>query len=187
MSESRVGKGLAVELEPGITRLTLGVAATAAAFNSEAPIPILEGPDNGLYARLCQLATSLGEVVADDDTLTGDILKDGRRGLRRRMYAGMTMFVKQGSPLEMTATLAHEHGHRYTDDVYDMEGCIVSETVADGSAFVVCDHFGLDISERSFPFIARYNKGEFTAEMLDGIRTAATDIIQGLNRQEQTP
>src|SRR3989344_1515571 len=116
MSEQRTGEGLALDLEPRIAKLMVGVAATASTLE-DGPIPYLEGTDNGLYARLCQLAVSLGEVVADDDNLTGEILKDGRRGLRRRMYSGMTMFVKQGSPLEMTATLAHEHGHRYTADV----------------------------------------------------------------------
>jgi hypothetical protein len=183
MSEQKFGKGQALELEPRITRLTLGVAATAAALRHE-PIPVLEGPDNGLYARLCLLATSLGEIVADDDTLTKDILKDGKRGLRRQMHSGMTNFVKQGSPLEMTATLAHEQGHRYTAPVYDMKGHVVSETIADGSAFVACDYFGLDISNRSFPFIAGYNNGKFTTEMLNGIRVAATDIIQRLNEQQ---
>ncbi len=113
--------GLAVELQPRITKLVLDVAATAAALDKEAPIPVLEGDDNGLYARLCKLAVSLGEMVADDDRLTGGILKGGKRGLRRQMYAGMTNFVKQGSPLEMAAILAHEQGHRYTDDAYDME------------------------------------------------------------------
>ena len=182
MTELKVGEGLRLDLEPRITRLTLGVAATAASFNPETPIPFLEGADNGLYARLRHLATSLGEIVADDDTLTGEILKDGRRGLRRQMYAGMTNFVKQGSPLEMTATLAHEQGHRYTADVFDMEGCVIGETIADGSSFVVCDFFGLDTSPRSFPFIAEYNKGEFSTEMLGGIRTAAADMIQLLTQ-----
>jgi hypothetical protein len=183
MSVNKVGEGLALELEPRITKLTLGVAATAAVLDKDAPIPHLMGTDNGLYARLYRLATSLGEMVADDDTLTGDILKDGKRGLRLQMYAGMTNFVKQGSPLEMTATLAHEQGHRYTADVYDMEAHVLSETIADGSAFVVCDHFGLDIAARAFPFLAGYNNGEFTSAMLDGIRVASTDIIQRLGQQ----
>ncbi|MHB1865283.1 MAG: hypothetical protein ACYCPS_03940 [Candidatus Saccharimonadales bacterium] len=182
MSERIVGEGLNLDLQPRIAKLILGVAATAATIES-GPIPYLEGADNGLYARLCQLATSLGEIVADDDARTGEILNDGRRGLRRQMYAGMTNFVKQGSPLEMTATLAHEQGHRYTADVFDLEGCVDSETIADGSAFVVCDYFGLDISPRSFPFIAGYNSGQFSADILDGIQSASTDIIQGLTQQ----
>lgn len=184
MTDTKGGESLQLDLDPQISKLILGVAATAAAFDSEAPIPHLEGTDNGLYARLCRLATSLGEMVADNDEMTGDILKDGKRGLRRQMYAGMTNFVKQGSPLEMTATLAHEQGHRYTADVYDMEAHILSETIADGSAFVVCDRFGLDISPRSFPFIAGYNNGDFSTAMLDGIQIAATDIIQRLDQQE---
>ena len=182
MSEMR-GGSLAVELEPRIRKLTLGVAAVAGALDKDAPIPMLEGDDNGLYARLCHLAVSLGEIVADDDSLTGDILKDGKRGLHRRMFAGMTNFVKQGSPLEMAATLAHEQGHRYTDDVYDMKAHILSETIADGSAFVVCDHFGLDISARSFPYIAGHNEGVFTSDMLDGIRVASLDMVLKLQDQ----
>ncbi len=182
MSESKAGQGSRLELEPGISKLTLGVVATAARLDKDAPIPFLEGSDNGLYDRLRRLAISLGEIVADDDKFMANILKGGKRGLRRQMYTGMTNFVKQGSPLEMTATLAHEQGHRYTDEVYDMEGCIVSETIADGSAFVVCDHFGLDISARSFPFIAGYNDGDFSSEMVDGIRVASTDIILMLDQ-----
>ncbi len=169
------------ELEPTIDDLVRGVEASTSSDATE--IPILEGEDNGAYTRLCNLALSLGELVADDDVLTGQILTEGRRGLRKQMWSGVTNFVKQGPPLEMTATLAHEQGHRYTEDVYDMEGHILSEVTADGTAFVVCRYFDLDISARSFPYIAGFNHGVFTPEMLDGIQTASTDMILRLQAQ----
>lgn len=174
---------LAVDLETPMKKLIVGVAATAATTAIDAPIPFLQGSDGGLYARLCRVATSLGEVVADDDAETGDILTRGKRGLRRQMASGMTNFVKQGSPAEMAATLAHEQGHRYTAPVYDLRGLFLSETIADGTAFVVCDANGLDISVRSFPYLAGYTEGAFTDEMIEGIHEAATDIMQLLDQQ----
>jgi len=178
MSESLSERALTHELEPRIAALVTGVLASPK--ERDELIPDLEGEDNGLYLRLTQLASNLGEVVEDNDELTRDILKDGRKGLRKQFYSGMVLMVKQGSPLDMTATLAHEHGHRYTDDVFDEAGMVVSETIAEGAAFVVCDYFGLDISARSFPYIAGYSSGGFTPEMVDGIRTASLGIIEGL-------
>ncbi len=61
---------------------------------------------------------------------------------------------------------------------------VLSETIADGSAFVVCDHFGLDISASSLPYIASYNEGVFTPEMLHGIRVASLDMVLRLQEQE---
>jgi hypothetical protein len=168
-----------IDVETRLKALEAGVLE-AASIQREADIQPLGGRDNGLYARLGFVAHSLGYEVEDNDELTGDILKDGRRGLRKQFGMGWILMVKQGSPLQMTATLAHEFSHHFTPDIYDEETLTLSETIAEGTAYVVCDYAGLDISSQAFPYIADYNRGEFTDEMRSGIVTASADLLTQL-------
>ena len=172
-----------IDVESRLRTLEVGVLQ-AASIERKANIPPLEGRDEGFYRRLGFVAHSLGYRVEDNDEITGEILRDGRRGLRKEFFIGWVLMVKQGSPLQMSATLAHELGHHYTDDIHDEETLALSETVAEGTAYVVCDHAGLDISSQVFPYIAGYNNGEFTDRMKSGIVTASTDL---LTRLEATP
>ena len=167
------------DVESRLEVLEAGVLQ-AVSTREEADILPLQDEDNGLYARLGFVAHSLGYRVEDNDELTGEILRDGRRGLRKQFAMGWILMVKQGSPLQMTATLAHELGHHYTPDIYDEETLALSETVADGTAYVVCDHAGLDISPQVFPYIAGYNEGVFTDRMRTGIVTASADLLTRL-------
>ena len=181
MPELRLAEhSLSLGLAPIIATLVEGV--TEFEGDPSATIPELEGPDGGLYLAMTSLAISLDERVVDDDNRTKDILIGDRKGLRHRFYGGFAILIKQGSPLAMTQRLAHELSHRYTEPVLvgDNVGYTHGETVAEGSAFVVCGHFGLDISAHAFPYIAGYNGGNFTSEMVAGIQTASTGIIEGL-------
>ena len=142
--------------------------------------PIVEdlvGDDGGLYARLVLLAQGLGYAVVDDDALTKDILRDGRKGLNMEFYSGPTLMIKQGPPLQMAATLGHEIGHHWTPDIYDEESCAFAETVAEGAAFVVCHYNGLDLSPQVFPYIAGYNNGIFTTASKGAIQDIGTAMI----------
>ena len=142
--------------------------------------PVVEdlvGDDGGLYARLVLLAQGLGYTVVDDDTLTKDVLRDGRKGLNHNFYSGPTLMIKQGSPLQMAATLGHEIGHHWTPDIYDEESQAFAESVAEGTAFVVCHSHGLDISPQAFPYIAGYNNGVFTDTSRSAIQDISTTML----------
>lgn len=140
----------------------------------------LKGTDNGLYPMLTELARRFGYRVEDNDAVTKEILRRGRKGLRKKFASGWVIMVKQGSPLQMSAILVHEIAHHFTPDVYNKQDQILSETIAEGTAFIVCYHYGLDISPQVFPYIAEYNNGEFTSEMRKGIKAASARIIKSV-------
>ena len=170
------------DLEPRIARLVAGVAIAEQLED----IPVLEGSDSGLYELLKRLAVSRGEIVEDRDEHTAGVLGPRKaRGLRKQFYGGLVLMVKQGPPLEMAATGAHENAHRWTVPKVDATTNVLSEVSAEGAAFVGLDYFGLDISARAFPFIADYNNGNFTPEMLSEIRTVSTHLIDGVLRVQQ--
>jgi len=146
----------------------------------------LEGSDNGLYPRLVELAQSLDYRVEDDDEVTKDILRDGRKGLRKGFVSGWMLMVKQSSPLQKFAILGHELAHHFTPPIQDREGQILSESVAEGVAFVVSDHYGLDISKQSFPHIAQYNAGKFTQEMKEMIEIISMWMVLSLPETNDT-
>lgn len=142
----------------------------------------LEGSDNGLYSKLGKLAKTLGCEVVDDDTVTKDILRDGRKGLRKQFASGWVIMVKQGSLLQMSATLNHELAHHFTPSIQNEQDLVFSESVAEGIAFIVHTQFGLDISKQSFPYIAGYNEGIFTTEMEEKIVTGSMWMVKHLNK-----
>ena len=165
-------------LEARVAVLEAGVLEHS---TTEASVPVLEGVDNGLYSQLGFVAHRLGYRVEDSDDITKEILKDGRRGLNKRFFSGPTIMIKQGAPLQMAATIAHEIGHHFTPPINDTYGQIFAEVVAEGTAFIVCDHQGLDISPQAFPYIAGYRKDGLTTGMKDDILAASTTILGHLH------
>lgn len=69
--------------------------------------------------------------------------------------------IDSGLPmLQRVKTLAHELAHALAGHGLgnDRTPVRVAETVAESVAFLVCDALGLDTSERSFPYVARFSR-----------------------------
>ena len=80
---------LAEGVKTGIAILEQGVKLAAVALQeNQHSDENLEGSDNGLYPNLIEVAVSHGYKVVDSDKLTKEILKDGRKGLRKRCFSG---------------------------------------------------------------------------------------------------
>ena len=67
------------------------------------------------------------------------------------------------------------------------------EVQAESVAFIVAEHFGLDTSEYSFPYIAGWSKGKpseelskYLSEIQEAAKTLVTAISEGLAALEQT-
>ena len=67
------------------------------------------------------------------------------------------------------------------------------EVQAESVAFIVAEHFGLDTSEYSFPYIAGWSKGKpseelgkYLSEIQEAAKTLVTAISEGLAAVEQT-
>ena len=81
-------------------------------------------------------------------------------------------------------TLAHETAHFVAGHRLGMSGPDV-ETVAESSAFVVLQHFGIDSGEYSFPYVARWaSDKQVLKRNLDAIQRTANQIIECLERPE---
>ncbi len=81
---------------------------------------------------------------------------------------------------QATKTLAHEAAHF----VADHNGFVPredAETVAEGAAYIVLYHFGLDVSDYSFAYVARWAEDKAVLRRnLETIRCTASTIIAGL-------
>jgi hypothetical protein len=116
----------------------------------EVPVPVLDS-DAG-----AELYTSL-EAVARTEGLTV-VRGHERLGTREQMQGfyepdNRLIALKEGSQLQMTKTLGHELGHHFAKHT---ESGPASETEAEGIAYVVLAHHGLDSGERSFPYVATW-------------------------------
>lgn len=166
------------KIREGILRLEKG--AKKSSKNPELcnmDIPDLRGRDYGLYARLGTVAESLKEEIVDEDEVTKEILTGGKKGLHKKFTFRSVVMVKEGSPLQMSATLTHELGHHFTGEVTNEEEYIESESTAEGVAFVVTDYYGLNIGSQAFPYIAGYNNSVFSPEVKRKIEAVSVYMI----------
>jgi hypothetical protein len=81
-------------------------------------------------------------------------------------------------------TLIHETAHLLSSEQQDLMRAD-KETLAESSAFVVLSHFGIDSSEYSFPYVARWAQDKAVLKRnLELIQTTAHTIISGISPDE---
>jgi hypothetical protein len=88
----------------------------------------------------------------------------------------------------MSKTLAHEMSHHVHLTRFGQESNRPEEreTVAESAAYVVCQHFGVDSGERSFPYVALWSKDRAAfQEALWSIQRVSAVIIDALEPEER--
>lgn len=160
------------------TGTVFDIAQTEGEPLPEVAVPLLEGEDGGpLMDRLLELAQREGvHVGLDRGELPGAAAGAYWPGERK-------IHLRVGPMRQMSKTLAHELAHhvhltRFGQESHRPEE---RETVAESAAYVVCQHFGLDSGERSFPYVALWSKerGVFQ-EALSSIQRVSAAIIDAL-------
>jgi hypothetical protein len=121
----------------------------------------------GVRVRLMRHALELGSLDANGD------------------YSPRTNQIRlRPNPMrQMAKTLAHELSHFVHITVVgeESEHREERETVAEGSAYVVAHHFGLDTGAYSFPYIAHWTKNrERLGAQLGVIQKVSSAIIDGI-------
>ena len=93
------------------------------------------------------------------------------------------------SESQIMKTAIHETAHAklHDRDVMQEQGIqkdqMTREVEAESIAYTVCQHFGLDTSEYSFPYIAGWSSSKDAKELkssLDTIRKTASELIDGI-------
>lgn len=143
----------------------------------EFSVPTLEGEDgHELWEGLHGFALSEGisvRLVAPDE------LPRHAMGY----YSPDTMEIVVGAygQRQRTKTLAHELGHH----VAHVDDRAENECIAEGIAYVVCAHFGLDTGERSFPYVATWAQDKPVLRgVLTTIHSASAGLISAIERNE---
>jgi antirestriction protein ArdC len=151
----------------------------------EIAVPTLEGEQGkGLYDDLVR-------VLRDDRVRVRTEPQDSRTADLKGYYTPRTreIVVREGSQLQMTKTLTHEAGHHVhiAHVGAESEDRAEKETVAEASAFVVLSHFGLDSSERSFPYVGVWAKTPdvFRAQ-LSNIQKVSSHIVEAVEKGGDT-
>jgi hypothetical protein len=141
---------------------------------AELEYPDLDGPGNqAAYDRLLAYAGACGLTVTD--TPDHPTEAKGYYSAKRKI-----IYIEPANPAQMLRVLAHELAHHG-----DRENTVSreeKETIAEGAAHVFCDHFGLDTSASTYPYIAGWAStegGEKTImKCLEQIQRIAKAMIQ---------
>ena len=150
----------------------------------EVAVPLLEGEDGGpLFDQLLDFAQREGVHVA----LSRGELPEHAAGAywpdERRIRLGV-------APMrQLTKTLAHELAHHVHQTVLGEESAerAEQETVAESVAYVVCQHFGLETGERSFPYVAIWAQDRAGLQAALGtIQRVSTTLIGAIERNTST-
>lgn len=104
--------------------------------------------------------------------------------------------VQEGmSEAQTVKTLLHEASHQalHSKEAMDSAGEKKSknqkETEAESVAYVVCQHYGIDTSDYSFPYVATWSADKEVPELkasLDTIRRTASEFIVKIDEKVQT-
>ena len=149
--------------------------------------PLLTGDDGAdLYQALAALARAEGVTVhqSPERVTSGD---DGAGYYRP---SDKNIIVKSAAQAQMTKTLAHELAHYWHDKLGGLSGSTreEAETIAEGVAYVVCGHFGLDTADRSFGYVAHWaTQPDVLKRVLGLIQKISHEIIRTLPGENQQP
>lgn len=138
------------------------------------PVPTLEGEaGRELWDGLTAFATHDGVSIR---TVEPAELPPETMGYYRP--ATKEIVVGAYSQRQRTKTLAHELGHH----VARFDDRAENECIAEGIAYIVCAHFGIDTGERSFPYVAGWSKDPTTLRNVPGtIQAASVALIDGVH------
>ncbi len=146
----------------------------------DVPVPILGSEAGGeLYTRLEEVARAEGLTVVRGHERFG--ARDHMMGFYEpdnRLIA-----IRDDVPqLQATKTLAHETAHHFAKH---SESGPASETEAEGVAYVVLAHHGLDSGTRSFPYVATWSQDKAVLKAaLATIQTVSSTIIERIAGQD---
>ena len=93
------------------------------------------------------------------------------------------------SEVQNVKTLVHEMAHQKLHAVENMDKELkltrgAKEVEAESIAYVICQHYGIDTAEYSFPYLAGWSEGKDTPELkasLDRIRKASNEMINEID------
>lgn len=104
--------------------------------------------------------------------------------------------VQEGmSEAQTVKTLLHEASHQALHSKEVMDSAVEKksknqkETEAESVAYVVCQHYGIDTSDYSFPYVATWSADKEVPELkasLDTIRRTASELIVKIDEKVQT-
>ncbi|MEX0750009.1 MAG: ArdC-like ssDNA-binding domain-containing protein [Dehalococcoidia bacterium] len=140
--------------------------------------PLLSGDSaRDLYEALACLAASKGFVL-DRAPRPDEPAAGFWQPATRTIWISPELSTDQAAK-----TLAHELAHAFDPEIGDYGACRDErEAVAEAAAFVVCERFGLDTSERSVPYIAGWSKDiETLKRALAKVQTIAHQILETLD------
>ena len=91
------------------------------------------------------------------------------------------------APAQAVKTLVHELGHALLHGDQPVTSREVAEVEVESVAYIVCDALGLDTSDYSFAYVARWADGDVEKIKATGERvvTCATSILDGLEPSAQ--
>jgi antirestriction protein ArdC len=99
-------------------------------------------------------------------------------------FAAREVVLKDGlSGAQTSKTLIHELAHVLLHQESAMSARAVAEVEAESVAFVVCRALGLDTSDYSFAYVARWGRGgsELIAATAQSVITTANDILSSID------
>jgi hypothetical protein len=136
-------------------------------------------PGMRLYVDLMDLLEEQGVTVDREDTVPAN-----GYFIPHQRHVGIGHHIDGD---QVTKTLAHETTHVFAGHTLGMDAPDV-ETVAESAAFVILNYYGLDSSDYSFPYVARWAEDRAVLKRnLEGIQAVSHAIISCLEGGSAAP
>ncbi|MBE0610054.1 MAG: hypothetical protein IH609_11765 [Dehalococcoidia bacterium] len=183
------------EEERRVTGFGTGHVFDVSQTNGE-PLPVFEVPSLEGEAG-AELWDGLSQFAARDGVAVSVVEPAELPPDTMGYYAPGTKSIVVGaySQRQRTKTLAHELGHH----IARVDDRAENECIAEGIAYIVCAHFGIDTGERSFPYVAGWARDKAvlknalgtiqaaSAILIEGVRTANDDRADEVYSPQDSP
>lgn len=149
------------------------------------PLPVLTSALSATVNGYQHLMTAVSEVAPFP--ITFEPLEGTRYGYCN--HAEGKIVLRSGmSEAQTVKTAIHELAHSilHTPQPNVERDRHTNEVQAESVAFVVCDHFGIDTSDYSFPYLAAWSSSAELTELqqsMDLIQRTANDLIEKLDKR----
>ena len=145
--------------------------------------PELKGSVKG-YETFREILTELSKVPIEFVEI-----ENGAKGYYS--HSENKICIQKGmSEMQTIKTMIHEQCHSILhtkEALHDVKKSRMQiETEAESVAYVVCNHFGLDTSDYSFPYLANWSSGKDLTELkasLDTIKKTASEMIRDVEKR----
>lgn len=134
-----------------------------------------------LFSAIREVSDCSFAIVSEKDD---DTLRKGAKGYYNKL-TNMIVIKEELSDIHKVKTALHEYAHSQFHNVNEEDKSREQKEIeAESTAFVLSEHFGIDTSDYSFPYVATWGQGKNDDELKDILQNITSRVSKLIEKIE---